>query len=189
MNRPQWSKEKVTEKVKVVFEKNKKPLPELFILGVRGYFQDSMGIVDENDRGVYDDALFVVSPSEFRSFNANTDPSRKGINPETKKGYAVLQEGLHKYKIGIHGLNKPKNLQYKALVQADVVTIKRDQSEKTETGFFGINIHRGGNTSTSSLGCQTIIPSQWNEFFELISNELKKYNQNSVFYILISDQG
>lgn len=114
------------------------------LLGVRGYYQDTMGAVGKNDRGIYDDAIFLVTPTGYAAFNANTDPS------VTRTGVAVLKPGLWLYKIGIHGLNKPKPKRYKALVQAAPVTVTRD-GQGDDTGWFGINIHRGSETTTSSL--------------------------------------
>lgn len=189
MNRPQWTREKVQEVVNSEFAKIGKPVPSVVILGVRGYFEDSLGVVDQNDRGIYDDALFILSPTGFHSFNGNCDPSRKGTNPDTGKGYAVLQPGIWSYQIGIHGLNKPKDKQYYAFVQAAEVEIHRDGASKNERGMYGINIHRGGNTGTSSLGCQTLLPAQWQEFFDTAKQELKTANQKVVPYVLIESQG
>jgi lysozyme len=49
---------------------------------------------------------------------------------------------------------------------------------------IAINIHRGGHTTTSSLGCQTIPPAQWNAFYLLARAEMKKANQKGFEYIL-----
>lgn len=147
------------------------------IVGIRGYYRDSMGKPGLNDRGIYDDALFIISPSAFVSFNGNVDPSVE------RKAIAVLQPGVWKYKLGIHGLSKPASQRYKALVQAGPVTVLRDQGGY-DTGEFGINIHRGGVNGTSSLGCQTIPPDQWPSFIALIESELKRAKQAVVPYVL-----
>lgn len=147
------------------------------IIGLRGYYRDTMGQPGTNDRGIYDDALIVISPSAFVTFNGNVDPSVH------RHAIAVLQTGVWRYKIGIHGLSRPAAQRYKALVQAGAVTVLRDQAGY-ETGFFGINIHRGGHTTTSSLGCQTLPPHQWPAFIALVESELKRANQATVPYIL-----
>ena len=152
------------------------------IVGIRGYFRDTMGKPGVNDRGIYDDALFIISPTAFVSFNGNVDPSVE------RKAIAVLQPGVWRYKLGIHGLSKPAAQRYKALVQAGPVTVLRDQAGYA-TGEFGINIHRGGINGTSSLGCQTIPPAQWPSFISLIESELKRANQTIVPYVLTQQAG
>ena len=149
------------------------------LLGVRGFFIDIM-TADENDRKIYDDAIFLVSNLTHLSFNANCDPG------EFRKGIANLMPGLWSYKIGIHGLSKPKEKQYKALVQADKVKISRDGGGD-EFGFFGINIHRGSVNSVSSEGCQTIHPSQWTEFMDAVSKEMAIFKQTTIPYLLIEN--
>lgn len=148
------------------------------IVGVRGYYKDTMGEKGVNDLGLYDDAIFIVAPECYLSFNANCDPGAH------KKGIATLRKGLWSYKLGIHGLSKPKALQYTALVQAAKVTVDRD-GEGEESGFFGINIHKGGINTVSSLGCQTIHPSQWPSFIETVKAQLKKHDQKTVPYLMV----
>lgn len=147
------------------------------IIGIRGYYRDSMGAPGANDRGIYDDALMVVSPDAFVAFNGNVDPSVH------RPGIAVLQPGVWRYKIGIHGLSKPAAQRYKALVQAAAVTVLRDKGGY-DTGLFGINIHRGGVNGTSSLGCQTLPPTQWPSFITLVESELMRARQATIPYIL-----
>ena len=139
------------------------------IVGIRGYFKDEMGKKGVNDRGIYDDAIYIVETNLAFAFNGNTDPSRHGMNN----------------KIGIHGLSKEKSKQYEALVQEEPVTVKRDVTETEHKGFFGINIHKGGWNTTSSEGCQTIHPSQWDEFMTLV----KAYfpSGKNIPYILIEN--
>ena len=150
---------------------------QVAVLGRRGYMRDSMGIVGKNDRNVYDDAIAIVTPTAFATFNANTDPSA------WRAGVASLKAGVWRYKTGIHGLSRPKDRQYLALVQAGPVTVRRDQSGE-ETGYFGINIHRGGYNMTSSLGCQTIFPGQWIAFIALVKNKVARYAVKTFPYCL-----
>lgn len=149
----------------------------VYLLGVRGYYRDTMGAPGKNDRGIYDDAIILRSPTTHAAFNANTDPSA------TRKHIAVLKAGVWMYRIGTHGLSRPKAQQYTALVQAGEVTVIRDQ-EGPDTGYFGINIHRGGYGGTSSLGCQTIFPDQWPAFIALVLSELKRAGQKILPYVL-----
>ncbi|HET8777991.1 MAG TPA: hypothetical protein VFN76_10060 [Candidatus Limnocylindria bacterium] len=148
------------------------------LLGIRGYYRDTMGVSGANDRGIYDDAIIVVSPTAFVTFNANTDPS------VARTGIAVLAPGVWFYTRGLHGITKEHP--YPALVQAKPVTVVRDGG-KTETGYFGINIHRGSRTSTSSLGCQTLYPDQWDSFYGLVSGEMTRHNTPEIPYCLIDE--
>lgn len=145
--------------------------------GVRGYYKNTMGKPGVNDRGIYDDAQFVITPDEVRAFNGNTDPStyRAGHGTGNAKGMAMLKPGLWAFTLGLH------RGQYLALRQKGTFTVLRDGAEGpySDTGDgFGINIHRGGNHGTSSLGCQTIVPEQYDEYMSLILNSVKKYYPN-----------
>lgn len=150
------------------------------VLAVRGYFLASMGQAAANDRNIYDDALIICSPVCHAAFNGNTDPSI--FRPRV----ASLFPGVWLYKPGIHGLSKPKAKRYPAFVQAADVTVQRDGGV-AESGRFGINIHRGSNTGTSSLGCQTIPPAQWDSFRTLLNEQLARFGQKTFPYALTLD--
>lgn len=151
---------------------------QVCLIGLRGYYRDTMGEPGKNDRAIYDDAIALYSPTRLVTFNANTDPG------SYKPGIASLQPGIWSYRLGIHGLTKPEYKRYEALVQAGPVTVRRDGSDSFDTGMFGINIHKGSYTSVSSLGCQTIYPSQWPEFITLMKSQLAFAKQTKVSYIL-----
>lgn len=151
---------------------------QVALLGMRGYYLHGMGEPGQNDRGIYDDAIFLVSPAAYASFNGNTDPS------VYRPGIATLKPGAWLYKLGIHGLSRPADQRYPALVQAAPVTVARD-GQRDETGWFGINIHRGAYRSTSSLGCQTIFPAQWEAFFALVKGEMARHGQKTIPYVLV----
>lgn len=149
------------------------------LVGRRGYYRDTMGLPGANDWGVYDDALFYISPTAFAAFNANTDPTRH------HPGVAVLEPGVWRYKLGIHNQSKDpvKHKHYKALVQAADVTVRRE-GQGLNTGMFGINIHKGGYNVTSSEGCQTIHPDQWDAFIGLVDGDMKRHNVLMIPYAL-----
>ena len=70
-SKPQAKRNEILEKVPTwVVQKY-----HVILVGVRGYYRDSMGEAGKNDRGIYDDAIFVIAPDFFGSWNANTDPS------------------------------------------------------------------------------------------------------------------
>lgn len=155
------------------------------VVAVRGYYQDTMGVKGKNDRGIFDDAAFVRSPSAFVAVNFNTDPSgyRKGRGTGSSKGMASLKEGVWDYKVGSHKGRSP------AGVQAGRVTVIRDGIDHNyeDTGYFGINHHWGSSVGTSSLGCQTVPPEQWPSYINPIVSELKRYGKTVYKYILINN--
>lgn len=176
-SRPQWRRERV---IQCLTEHGS--TGDVALLGVRGYYRDTMGVKGKNDFGLYDDAIFLVGKSFFSSFNANTDPGRDGVNPKIGKPYAVLKPGNWKYRLGMHKSS------YMALVQADEVTVLRGET-KEETGWFGINIHKGSLNSTSSEGCQTIYPLQWPAFIAAVQAEMKQSGAKTIHYVLMEGQG
>lgn len=150
------------------------------LVGIRGYYRDTMGQPGVNDRGIYDDAIFLVSPCAYVAFNANTDPSVH------RKGIAVLKPGVHRYRKGNHGISKGPG--YPALRPAtpgEQLPVTRD-GEGDSMGV-AINIHRGGYNTTSSLGCQTIPPSQWQAFIALVYSEMNRHGQKTIPYLLTED--
>jgi lysozyme len=149
------------------------------LLGVRGYYRDTMGKPGVNDRGIYDDCIALVSETSFATFNANTDPS------VARARIATLDAGTWLYRKGKHKINEPTG--YPALVQAGPVTVTRDQAGK-DTGWFGINIHRGSVHTTSSLGCQTIFPTQWEMFRSLVYGEMDRHKQPVIPYVLVGEE-
>jgi len=175
------------------FKIDRKKYP-LLIVGIRGYYLNTLGKTKENDRGIYDDAIFIDSPFVTASFNGNTDPSvvRKGFGKaEATKGMARLKNGIYfAHKFGLH------RSKYLALVQrlGNVTVIRDGSPDYEETGGFGINIHKGSVNSTSSLGCQTIYPPQWESFINLAKDQAqrcfdKEWNKVVIPYVLIENTG
>lgn len=166
----------------------------LVIVGVRGYYADSLGAPGRNDRGIYDDALFIDGPDAFAAFNANTDPSRvrPGKGAGAARGMACLQPGAW----FVHRFDLHKG-QYLALCQRlGPVTVLRDghAGAYSDTGHFGINIHKGGVATTSSEGCQTVPPAQWPAFVALARDQAERafgpaWKETVIPYVLLGDGG
>ena len=153
------------------------------VLAIRGYDLNSMGKVGVNDRGIYDDAMFVVTPDGYMAFNANTDPSIH------RHGIATLVKGVHRYKMGRHGISRDrpgKIVSYPAFrpaTRGEQLSVERDGIVNPRPGV-AINIHRGSHNSTSSEGCQTLPPGQWDAFYSLVSTEMKRHGQTTFPYVL-----
>lgn len=162
------------------------PLPDLFVLGCRGYYRDLMGRVGVNDLNQYDDSIFIVSPplGALTSWNANTDPSRYGWNAGAGKYMARLKTGCWKM---IPRMHRGK---YQAYGQGEFpVTVERIAADgsiaQTEEGRFGIDLHLGGDNGTSSEGCQTIPPEQWEDFRKALNAALHLHHASYFHYLLI----
>ena len=159
-----------------------KPLPEMFLVGTRAYFEKTMG-GPGNDRGIYDDAIHVVSSLHFSGFQANTDPS------VFRPGLASLLPGCHLYRPGNHGISKPGGgyPAFRPATPGEELPVRRDGEATVPSKRPGvaIDIHRGGRNGTSSLGCQTIHPDQWDAFYALVHLAMRQAKQTTFYYILI----
>jgi hypothetical protein len=172
--RPKLTREQLLRAIAhFAIDRDKHPL---IIVGIRGYYLDTLGQAGRNDRGIYDDAIFIDSPHASVAYNGNTDPSivRPGSGFGSQKGMASLKPGAYyAHKFDYH---KGK---YLALCQKlGRVTVIRDGNppyEDTGSGF-GINIHHGGYNGTSSIGCQTIPLEQWDSFITLAKELAIRYH-------------
>jgi len=180
---------------------------KVILLGIRGFFDPAMG----NKRGVYDDAVFLITDEGIEGFNFNTDPSID------RPGIAVLQDGKYDYTQDLHGVHHlnlkdindkvlyntliahhkdltpipGKILPYFAFRQAGPVLLKRDgDSDAALDGWPSapawIDIHKGGVNTTSSEGCQTVFPDQWEDFRDKGYAGMDKNSMHKISYVLLT---
>jgi lysozyme len=177
-SRPQAKRHEILAKVPDFVGDNYK----LILVGIRGYYCDTMGKAGKNDRGIYDDAIFIIAPDFFGSWNANTDPS---YSDKQKPDVAVLSPGVHLYRKGKHKIASP--LGYAAFRPATPnEELPVSSSGKTCFGV-AINIQTGCFNGTSSLGCQTIPPAQWESFRSTAYMLMDRYNQEKIPYVLTAN--
>lgn len=164
------------ESIRAILEANGVPnspyRDKVCVVAIRGYYLDSMGRAKVNDRRIYDDAMFIVSPRGIFAYQANTDPNgyRKGRGTGRGKGMAMLKPGVHIYAKGRHKGRL-------AFRQAEPFTVIRDGNPPYEhVGYHAINLHSGGYNSTSSLGCQTLPKGTWDQFRRLLYELLDEYS-------------
>lgn len=185
--RPQCTREQIEEIIRIVCTSSIvfHQIDEVYVVAQRGYYKDTMGKPGVNDRGIYDDALSIISPTLFSNYNGNCDPSRyrPGFGFGAEKGMASLTPGVWRFKPGIHYGSNP----HSAFRQDEPFTVHRDSNKGSyqHTGMFGINLHRGGVNGTSSLGCQTVPPAQWDSFRDTLNAELKRHGQKTFKYVLV----
>jgi hypothetical protein len=172
-NRPQLSRMEA-EHMLQAYPLNSYPVK---LLAIRGYFKKTMGNPVQNDFGIYDDAIILVAPKVYKTYNANTDPSVLNSH------LAILKTGLHFFKKGKHGISRPGG-GYPAFRPANPEEkLPVTRNGKDDWGI-AINIHRGGYGQTSSEGCQTIYPDQWEGFQLLVYNLMTQNNQRLLPYAL-----
>jgi hypothetical protein len=158
---------------------------------VTNAFDDTMTISYKNEDGEW----------QYHEFDCTTDPGSAYMdNPILENtGCAILKPNQYRgsHKIRLHGGK------YTALGQKKDVTVYRDNDRdgnydlnesKTDTGLFGINIHRAtsraGNKSTRvdkwSAGCQVIADNDdWHEFLD-ICQTAREIHGNSFSYTLLN---
>jgi len=150
----------------------------------------------------FDDTLFAFWKNEKNDWQVETYPITTDtgtywlLNPMSNQGSAMLKEGQYvdAYRQGYHKGG------YKALTQEKPVTVYRDYdrnavfdiSDKTETGIFGINIHKAGENSQDvnkwSAGCQVFQRTDdFNNFMKLTDKHRDLYG-NSYTYTLIDER-
>jgi len=165
------------------------------IVGVRN---NAPSIADKVTN-VFDDFITISFKDangiwQFFCWNATTDAGKKGVekfgNP---KGVARLVAGQYR---GAWAIDKHRG-KYDALCQRlGNVTVWRDANRdlkfdeiKTDTGIFGINIHKAGTDSTWvenwSEGCQVFKRAKDFETFMFICKKAAKIHGNKFSYTLL----
>ena len=155
----------------------------------------------------FDDLITVCYKTgeewNYHEFECTTDPGTHWVEncmlPD--KGVAILKEGQYR---GSHKIRKHQG-RYEALGQCRPVTVYRDNNrddvynlntENTDTGLFGINIHRAtkyaGKKSTQvdkwSAGCQVIASNDDWRLFMKIMRKARDTWSNSFTYTLIESK-
>jgi|TARA_R110000772_G_scaffold9044_1_gene29837 hypothetical protein len=138
---------------------------------------------------------------QFHCFDCTTDPGTHWVeNVMNDKGVAILKPGQYRssHKLRLHGGK------YLALGQQKPLTVYRDNNRddkydldesKTDTGIFGINIHRAskyeGKKSTNidkwSAGCQVIAANDdWHEFLDICQQAREVWSNNFTYTLIES---
>jgi len=148
---------------------------------------------------VFDDWLTISFKDEsgkwqFYCWNATTDPGKKGVMEfHNKKGVARLVPNQYR---GVWKVDKHQG-KYDALCQRlGNVTVWRDankdlifEEKVTDTGIFGINIHKAGQDSqwveNWSEGCQVFKRVKDFDVFMSICKKAAKIHGNKFSYTLL----
>ena len=170
------------------------------IIGVRN--SDTKNVVTNRFDDTMTLAYKVDGEWQYHEMDCTTDPGTHWVeNIMRKEGVAILKEGQYR---GSHKIRKHQG-RYEALGQCRDVTVYRDDNrdeyynlnnDKTQTGLFGINIHRatkwGGKKSTKvdkwSAGCQVIAANDdWTKFMKIMRKARAAWS-NSFTYTLIESK-
>lgn len=150
---------------------------------------------------VFDDFLTISfridGVWQYFIWNATTEPGKKGmLEGKAKGGVARLVPGQYR---GVWEIDKHQG-KYEALCQRKGdVNVYRDANKdlvfdetKTETGMFGINIHKAGRDSTWvenwSEGCQVFKRVKDFDQFMQICKMAAKIHGNHFSYTLIESK-
>lgn len=152
----------------------------------------------------FDDVLIVIYRDNNdvivrKCFEITTKPGLYYMNnPTNVKGTGILVPNQYRgcWEIGLH------QGKYKALCQRKPVTVYRDNNrdsvydlepDKTDTGIFGVNIHKAGNNSTQvdkwSAACQVFANSNdFATFMKLCTNQIDNGMGKTFTYTLINEE-
>ena len=176
----------------------------------KGYDVNIIGVRNSKTKGrvtnAFDDTLTISykidGEWQYHEFNCTTDPGSHWVeNILNEKGVAILKPNQYR---GSHKLDFHQG-RYLALRQKSDVTVYRDNDRdnnydlnesKTDTGVFGINIHRATGRSGGksirvdkwSAGCQVIADNDdWHTFLG-ICQSAREIHGNSFSYTLIESK-
>ena len=169
------------------------------------YNLNLVGIRSENtDANTFNDVLVVLftlnNKQHMYCFDMTTDP---GVyyreNPINVAGTAVLVPGHYPscWQVGAH------RGKYYALLQTGEMTVYRDDDHdaeidvdnSTQTGLFGINLHRASDKYTSlqvdkwSAGCQVVAdPVDFELLMALVKKSVQIYGDRLSYTLLLEDE-
>jgi hypothetical protein len=148
-----------------------------------------------NKPNEFDDLIGLVANGKISWFTGTTNPGTHWLkNIMNPKGTALLKPGqyIDTWEIGLH------QGKYEAFKQVKPVTVFRDkdlddiaeETAVTDTGLFGINIHRANEKAISRLidkwsaGCQVLNnPAD----FKTLLDEAKASKKKAFTYTLLKE--
>jgi hypothetical protein len=194
-----YTKEQIEKAVKskgyVWFEDSSNKTYDVNIVGVR----NNSPSVYKKVTNVFDDCITITYKDEkgvwqFYCWMATVDPGKKSVMEfSNNKGVARLVPGQYR---GVWSIDKHQG-KYEALCQRNGnVTVWRDankdlifEEKVTDTGIFGINIHKAGQDSTWvdswSAGCTVFKKVVDFDVFMSICKKSAKIHGNKFTYTLI----
>jgi hypothetical protein len=194
-----YTREQIEKAVKskgyVWFEDRSNKTYDVNIVGIRN---NSTSVADKVTN-IFDDLLTISFKDEnknwkFYSWSATVDPGKKAVREfSNRRGVARLVPGQYR---GVWRIDKHQG-KYDALCQRNGnVTVWRDANKDlvfdekvTDTGMFGINIHKAGRDSTWvenwSEGCQVFKRALDFDEFMKICKKAAKIHGNRFSYTLL----
>jgi hypothetical protein len=179
-------KKYTVEELKAEFSKHGYDWPVFHLIGVRS---------NANAKNQFDDLIAVIERDTINWYTCTTNPGTHWLqNLLNPKGAALLKAGQYHdtWQIGMH------QGKYEALTQCAPITVYRDgdkddvaeETKVTETGMFGVNIHRANPSLVSKLidkwsaGCQVLNdPAE----FAALLNKCKKSGFKKFTYTLLKE--
>jgi len=177
----------------------------LYFAGAKDYDVNIIG-VRNSDTGktvtnLFDDKLTISYRVDgkwfYHEWDATTEPGKKGVTQyHNANGVARLVPNQYR---GVYAISMHQG-KYQAVCQRlGDVTVWRDKNKNmtfdeviTDTGMFGINIHKAGTVSSFvenwSEGCQVFKRvKDFNEFM-VIANRAKEIHGNHFTYTLLESK-